>query len=682
MTHSPTASSRVASRTLGILVAVGLAAFFLPANDGVLHGLRVLGVWCLLMVLPGTCLFRLVDSGRQSLLEALLAGLIASPVIATLVAIAALLAGGSPSTAVTANAILSLGLAGAVVLARRPSPERPAQREALVLFGFIAALLLLTATLPFTREWWRIRSDAWFHAAVVAQIRDFGLPPEDPYFVGLPLQYMWFYHALVLSLSDALRVGSFWVMALVNTHAVVALVLASYQFAAVLRTSFRHRLVAAATLVLAFNAAFWVFLPVKLVKAFMGEVRGMEEVARTFDLTPLHYNTAYGFMNIYFNQEFFLDKFMVATAFGLALAFMASGWAGAIDYLQRGRRFSLALVALSVVGMLGFHSLVGFVFLVGVVGGAVLLHLTRSRVDGYRTRAAVTLVATSVLCFLAMTPYLYQVMHAKESEQVFPLDFSFAKIVGIFISSAFVIVVSLRARSFWRDRSVGARFLAFSAAAVTAFCCSIALPGPNTYDKLGYFVFIPFSIMAGFAIAESVERAPERRRLAVAAGWVVLFFLPVNAIAFVSSFGTPDAVEVAPAEERLSEWVRANTPRNAIFIDDHDRAPLLVTGPRRYYWGNLAYSEQWGYPKSEMSRRRHAVEALYSDAAPIDRDALDALASLEEPLFVVVRPEHAGRAVTRHPELFASVFTDPEISLVQVDRNACAIEVMRAHATE
>ncbi len=643
-------------------IAILALALLLPTSPPILHAVRSSALWVLLMVVPGACLLRLVDAEKRNALELLLAGFVCSPVLTALVGIAAMFATQSARAAsLSAFVVAAVLLAASTFLRRSPIP-RPARREVLALFIFVAALLLLTATLPFTREWWRIRSDAWFHAAVVAQIRDFGMPPQDPYFLGMPLQYMWFYHALLLTLSQALRVDSFWAMALVNAHAVVALVLAGTYFASVLHTRFLHRFTAMATLVLAFNAAFWIFLPVKLVKAFIGDVRGGEEIARTFALTPLHYDRAYGFMNIYFNQEFFLDKFMVATAFGIALVFMTAGWGAAIDHLRTGSRFSLALLALSIVGMLGFHSLVGFVFLFGTVGGVVLLHLVRGHTDDYRPRAALALALTSVLCFLAMTPYLYQVMHAKEREQVFPLDFSFPKIAGILISSALVIAVALHARTAWRERAASWRFLALSAALVTAFCFSISLPGPNTYDKLGYFVFIPFAVMAGLAIADSIAARAGRTRVLVAAAWVLLFFVPVNAIAFVSCFGTPDAVEVTPAETRLSEWVRTNTPRNAVFIDDHDRVPLLVTGPRRYYWGTLAYADQWGYPKSEMTRRKRVVEALYS-RADIDPGVLDAMRALDEPLYVVVRPEHAGCAVTEYPEWFETVFEDREIAL-------------------
>ena len=636
-------------------------ALLLPTGAPVLHLARSIAVWVVLLVAPGWCFLRLVDS-RRSPVEAAVAGLVGSPVLVALIGIVALFATESAAAAASSVFTVSALLIFANGLARRGALPRPERRATLVLLLFIAALLLLTAALPFTREWWRIRSDAWFHAAVVAQIRDFGMPPQDPYFLGMPLQYMWFYHVLLLTLSEALRVDAFWVMATFNAHAVVALVFAGYYFASTLHPRLLHRFTAMATLVFAFNAAFWIFLPVKLVKAFIGDVRGGEEIARTYALTPLHYDRAYGFMNIYYNQEFFLDKFMVATAFGIALVLMTTAWGAAIAHLRSSSRFSLALLAVCVVGMLGFHSLVGFVFLVGAVGGSVVLHWFRRHADDYRARAALAVVATSVLCFLAMTPYLYLVMHAKEREQVFPLDFSFPKIAGILISSAFVIAVALRARLPWRDRSVGWRFLALSTAAVTAFCFSIALPGPNTYDKLGYFVFIPFAIMAGIAIADSVAARTGRARRVVAAMWVLLFFVPVNAIAFVSCFGTPDAVEVTPAETRLSAWVRANTTRESVFIDDHDRVPLLVTGPRRYYWGTLAYAEQWGYPRSEMTRRKHVVESLYR-GREMDAAALDALRAVDEPVYVVVRPEHAGSAAAAPSGWFETVFEDSEIVL-------------------
>jgi hypothetical protein len=374
-------------------------------------------------------------------------------------------------------------------------------------------------------------------------------------------------------------------------------------------------------------------------------------------------------MNIYFNQEFFLDKFMVATAFGLSLAFMTTAWYASTAWLRERRFSSLALAALALAGMLGFHSLVGFVMLVGIFGGAALLFLFRARVAGYSRRDTLWLLLASLAVFLAAAPYLYQVMHLKEREQVFPLSVSLAKTGGIFISCAFVLFLAWRGRAFLRASDAASRFFVFAALALTAFCLVITLPGPNTYDKLGYFVFIPLSVVAGFALADALI-APGRRAAAVA--WTLAFLVPVNAIAFASCYLTPDEAVVAPDEARLAGWLREHTPRDALLLEDHDRVTFLVTVPRRYFWGSWPYAWQWGYPRAEMSRRLHARRALYSPK-PIDATALEVLGGVEEELYAVVRPEHraGGAMVTRRPDLFVVVHEDGQLALVRIDTAAC-----------
>jgi len=624
--------------------------------------------WVALFLFPGLAAYALAERHRRVATGWALYAFAFSPVMVAILSVVGILAGAEP---VAIGRTIALGAGVVTALScLRPASLGIERRELTWLVSLILLTLLLCATLPFTHEWWRIRSDAWFHAAVVAEIADAGLPPQDPYFLGMPLQYMWFYHALVLTASRTLGIDAFWGMVLVNVNAVVALALAAWHLAGVFRARTAHRLWATATVLFGFNAAFWLLLPVKFVKAAIGDVRGLEEVKRTFQLFPLHYDRAYGFMNIYFNQEFFLDKYMVATAFGIALVFLITAWYAATEYLRAPRASLLVTLALSLVGMLGFHSLVGFVTLVGLFGGAFLMHLTRRSVDGYSLRPVIVLLSVSLACFLATTPYLYSVMHMKERAQVFPLSVSFAKTAGILISSAFVILLAWMGRRFFLERTPAVRLFAFGTIAVTAFCLLITLPGPNTYDKLGYFVFIPLAIAGGLALADRVTA----RGAGAALLWVALFFLPVNVIAFVSCFGTPDGVEVTADEARLSEWVRANTPRNAVFIDNHDRTFLLVTGPRRYLWGNHAYAYQWGYPRLEMSRRFHARNALYSPStSPLDATTLDVLAAVESPVYVLVRPEDRERAAAlREPELLRAVHEENGWTILEVDRARCA----------
>lgn len=650
---------------------LGALAFLAVAPPPGFEFFSALLRWPGLMLAPGAAIYLFAAPRDRRLSDLALFALVLSPVVTTLLAIAGLALRAPAVTVAGATAAISYAAAAIALLVWRGKMAVPARRSVLWLGALLLLLVFLTAYLPATRAWWRIRSDAWFHAAVVAQIGDYGIPPQDPYFAGLPLQYMWFYHVLVLTLSRGLGLDPFRVMSLVNIQALVAMGVAAWQLCGVFRRGTAHRLGAAAVLLLGFNGAFWVFLPVKLVKAVLGDVRGLEELRRTYSLHPFDYNRACDFMNVYYNQEFFLDKVMVATAFGLSLAFMVAAWCGAVRCLRAPRVAPLVLFAGSLAGMLGFHSLVGFVTLVGVFGGAALAWALRPRGVPFPARALVLLLGVSLAIFAVSTPYLHQVMHLKTREQVFPLSVSLPKTGGIFISCAFALALFALRRPLLQEATPTARFFLFGGASVALFCLLIALPGPNTYDKLGYLVFVPLSVPAGIALADLwLERTGRAR--AVVAAWTAAFMLPVNALAFAGCFLTPDATEVTPPEARLSVWLREHTPRNALILDDHDRVVFLVTVPRRYYWGCRAYADQWGYPRLEMSRRLHARRALYAPGVP-DASALEALGSAGEPLFAIVRPEHRGApaALLSSPDLFRVVHEDEGYGVVQIDGAAC-----------
>ena len=626
--------------------------------------------WLGMMLAPGAAIYLASERRAPRLSVLVLCALVLSPIATTVLGIAGL-ALHVPvimiSGAISAVAIAAAGIAYATLRKKIALPQR---RSLYWLGALLLALVVLTALLPMTHAWWRVRSDAWFHAAVVAQISDFGIPPQDPYFVGMPLQYMWFYHVLVLVLARGLDIDPFRVMTLVNIQALLGLGVCAWQLCGVFRQRLAYRLGATAMMLLGFNGAFWVFLPVKLVKALMGDVRGWAEIKRTYSIVPFNYDQACGFMNIYYNEEFFLDKFMVATAFGLALTFMVAGWYGASEFMRSRRPASLALFAVALVGMLGFHSLVGFVMLVGVFGGVILAWISFRRDGAFPVRAALVLLGVSLVCFLAMTPYIYGVMHLKEKEQVFPFGVSLMKTGGIFITCSFALFLALLRRPLLRERTVVSRFFVLGALSVTAFCLLIVLPGPNTYDKLGFLVFLPLSIVAGIALTDLWLETGGRARRWVAA-LTVACMLPVNALAFAACFATPDEATMTAPEARISLWLKDNTPRNALMIDD-ERVVFLVTVPRRYIFGWAPYAGMWGYPRLEMSRRAHMCRALYAPGK-LDATALAVLGEFDEPVYAIVRPEHwrTDAAIVANPELFQTVYKDDNFRVVRVDTQAC-----------
>jgi len=641
-----------------------------------------IAAYAVVMFLPGAALYLLVER-RPTGLEAATAGVVLSPVITCCLGVLLALM-GSPLETATRWTVAMFGAAGLVALVVMSRRRQRGLGTGLtgeqwgLLGGILLVTILLVAVLPLSSEWWRFRSDAWFHRAVIAQIQHSGLPPEDPYFAGFTLQYMWFYHVLVLGLSRITSLEPFWIMPLVNLQNLGGVFMATMLFAGVFVGRFGRRLGSCLAVLFGLNGLFWLFLPLKAVRAFVGDVTGAEELARTYSLSPFDMYQVRRFVIIYFNQDFLLDKFMVATAFGLAFASLALFWWGTAEYLRSRRPFPLVAAAVSLLGMLGFHTLFGVVMLATAAGGMVLSLLFRRRIEGFRLRPVLELAAGLAAAVAASAPYVYAITHLKQSRHVFPFDLSIKKIAGIVISCAAVIVLTAFQKSFFTARDAARRYAQFAIITTAIFSAAIALPDSNTYDKLPFFLFYPLAVIGGWTLADAVSsRRSGAGRLGVALALALLLFVPVNAISLAAFFNTPTAKMYSDDEAAVASWVRANTQREAVFIDSDDEVFLLVAGPRRYYCGRLAYARQWEYDKSEMAGRMHARDALLGEG-PLDLLTLRLLSEAPWELYVIDRGgPQSDAAVSRHPELFERVHATGAMAVYRVNADACRREAQR-----
>jgi hypothetical protein len=358
---------------------------------------------------------------------------------------------------------------------------------------------------------------------------------------------------------------------------------------------------------------------------------------------------------------------------------MASFWYACASYLSRRRASYLVLVFLSMLAMVTFHTLFASIMIGGLCGGVFLLLAFRR--GAVNVRALLALVAVSLAATAVAAPYLYSITHLKESEHFFPIRLMVEKTGGIIITCALVAVLAVyQARRLWRDKSTAAHFLVFTTIALIIVGNLIELPGSNKFDKPVFFIFFPLAVVGGWTFADRLVLASKasRRRVALAA---FLLLVPVNAIALLGYVNTERIPHTTVAEDRLAEWVRENTARDAVFFDDEERAVLLVTAPRRYYWGRAAYAEQWGYPKDEMERRRNLHEGLLN--GELTPEIFRALASMPHDAYFIahdsVRPS-GQRVFDRYPALFERVFSDGSIHLFRVDRKACRYELQHSAA--
>ena len=148
--------------------------------------------------------------------------------------------------------------------------------------------------------------------------------------------------------------------------------------------------------------------------------------------------------------------------------------------------------------------------------------------------------------------------------------------------------------------------------------------------------------------------------------------LSSHGLALAGCFNTPSERPTTPQEEVLGAWLRNNTPRTAVLLDDSDDMAFAVIVPRRYLWGRMAYADQWGYDRLDMSRRYHAWRTVYTDA-PMDRVTLETLGTVEEDFFVIIRTERHGPATNalRHGEYFTPVHDDGHFVVARVNAARC-----------
>jgi hypothetical protein len=528
-----------------------------------------------------------------------------------------------------------------------PSPDRPHDGDTRRAFPVALGLAVITLLPAILHPWIRTRADSWFHAAVIAEIERAGVPPQDPYFAGLDLQYMWFFHALLAAIRKVLAVDPFVLMTIVNGVALVVLVMASANLAAWLarRTGDEPRraaTTAAVVVPLGLGVLFWLFLPIRALQALAGRSGGADRLAEAFRWRPLDIGTVRAFLSDFGSVPFFLNKFLVGTAYGLALAAFVVYLGAVARYAERPRLGPLLVAVPALFLALMFHPVVGFTTVaVSGLTGVVMLALGPRR-GGLPFRAVLAWGAAVVVALGAALPYLVAVTSGKPGGQLVPIHFDWVNVAGLLIGCAFVLIAAAGpARRLWADATPAGRLVVAWIAATLAFASVIRLPGPNTTDKFTYLLYLPVAILAAVALSRAWRGA---------AGVLAALALlgPANLLAYASYFGEPD-YSGRPAEVvEAYDWLRTNTPRDAVVLDSRDRCDVLVSVPRRQYWGRQAYAEQWGYDEAEMARRRTLRDRLVgpagiadADGAPID---LAPLVALGAPVYVIVRAEDVGAA--------------------------------------
>ncbi|HYM80058.1 MAG TPA: hypothetical protein VEY91_01450 [Candidatus Limnocylindria bacterium] len=509
-----------------------------------------------------------------------------------------------------------------------------------------------------------IRSDGWIHAGLIWEIVHHGIPPEDPRFAGLPLNYVWFFNAFIALLVRLSGDGPFFFMPLFNV--VQAGLTASLAYRIGLAV-WRDRAAARGTLlmvVLGFNAAAYLLWPLGFIPQLAGDVRGSDMVMKYLQGVKFPHGEIIFSLNAPFSLMVnFFDKLLTGTAVHHAYVLMMVHLWALFLWLEDRRTDSLVLAIAAAAGMLFFHGVVGLSVVPVSVAVVAVLCLLRTRwhwLPGAGTWTPFG-VATAVGGLLAM-PYTRSIWSgwAEERSGLSHSYFRFDAIAPWTLLTATAVAwwfAREPIRRLFRERLPGPAAALALAVGMSVFACVVRLPGGNE-TKFAFEAFVPLAAVAGAALPAIFSRWTERWGHTRAALLFTIVFL-VNPVLSVTGFAFDPGPRIRPelnprpGEEALERWIRDETPKDAVIVDAWFRDFLMVKGQRRLYLGTSSGPEKAAFPARELERRRALVSDLYGAGRhwPQHRDALLAL---RRPIYILFRPEDSGAAEPWRPlERFA-----------------------------
>ncbi len=513
------------------------------------------------------------------------------------------------ASAATAAKEILVGVALALLLVPRPRREARWQAESPVP-GVAAALWTVLVTLflcgnPALAP----RSDGWFHAAVSQQIAARGLPPEDPFFAGLPLLYFWGYHVwAALWLAAAPAVSVWTPLLLLNLSGAAAVMIGICLVTRRLGGDGRAMRWTAVLTVAGYAPFAWLQVLGRMVS---GEVTGLDEARR------LLLNGADGIMLVmmdgmqHSSMVFFGDKFLLPTPFGLGLALFAAWLLLFLDFVRAPSLRTAIALGLVQASAFFLHSVVGWATAGLVAGWWVAAMIRYPRGERELGTALFGLPWISAAVLLLLSPYLRATSVGKQDS--IGLGFGASAWISLLFGGAAYLAVGVP----WLLRRASergpARELLVLASLLALAGVAVRMPGSNQskFLNLLFLLLAPAAALGWSGLHDRLAAAPRRllaAGLALALGPTValcLWGLATEAGQFAAVWARPST----PAERAGMRWARDHTEPDAVFADPALSLDMTVLATRSAVWGE-GWEKNWGYPAEALAARRRVVDEL------------------------------------------------------------------------
>ena len=630
-------------------------------------------------VLPGFVFLIFLGERDRPGLDDVFLPILISPIVLTLVVLAFHAAGSSLEGAVRAGcfsllALLAVGLIKEARVDARgvPSPTRTIVITCALFAGAVLASFAINPSLL-------MRSDAWYHASVLSEIGDRGIPPKEPLFPDVPIHYMWIYHLFIAASKQLTGLNIFPALGLFNIMTAVV-----FPYLVFRLTSFfsKRRRDLVATPIFAISglaSAAWILWPLGLARALVGEQRGWHDFLRLLGQIDINSWRVINFLSPFESMGplgnymvSVIDKFLTVTAFAFGLNVFLLCFVIALS-MGFERRFAVKAFVVSfllILGALLFHVVVGMALILSIVGSGMLLVLYRllRRETKLPVFHALVLPAAAILAGVSGFPYVLSLTGGGEAGGIRSLvHIGLGNIITIVLPLAILFRPARKAiTGIFVGRTQELTILATWT--ITLLMCNLFIDlAARNESKLVFPLFLIIFPLIVLRILDGIEGAHGRRRALLITWTGILFLMPLVLTfrGFVLDRPTDPCevrrYQVTPDEQRIFEWIQNNTSKNSTVIGSSTCDLMPVLAHRRDFYPDMGIVQVFGYTNDKTRKYRAILDHLYAGNQLASED-LSFLRSIGCQLYIVIwqedldRVSHERAALDARPDWFEPVF--------------------------
>ncbi len=580
-----------------------------------------------LFFLPGMAFTIFVLEGKLSRLDQIFISVLISPVLAAMMSFLVHMLTGDMETSVTAviGASYLLFLLGFLKGKYEKVIESGGVPKMIFAVSICYAALILLSYL--VNDYLLIRSDAWYHAAVIREVIARGIPPKEPLLADFSIKYMWFYHFFQSFWIKLSGLSLFGAMAFFNI--INAFIFPYFAARFVSRFTARKSVIVFAVLlaIAGLDSPSWILWPVNFVRVFVGDVTGMAEVKRILANTRINGAEVIRFLHpVGTWQVNWNDKFLTLTVFNYSLnMFLVS----LILFLKKGfltESRIRAIITLFVItlGTFLFHTVTGMTLIFTMAGSAVLLFLAYRYVYGEKD-ASSRFYAPFLASMLAAIPaalYFFSLMAGENEAGGNSLLNNIFHIGGRNILTILfpLAILFFPARTAFRKiisaKDTASRILISWVICLLALCVFINI-GIVGEKKFIYFLFLVIGPPIYVQIVEKIKSRTPFYRVFLTATVLVLFLVPAVLTFRGFMMEKPDSsmwsrrYDFTEEDKAFFDWVEKNIPPNAVIAENDNYHLCPVYASRRNLYSSYNVIRGLGYGGEKFDTYRAIQNSIF-----------------------------------------------------------------------